>query len=532
MNNFEERRWHKAYPTEIKKNLVIPEASVYSLLSKTSETYGKRTAIIHDNTRISYEDLKDRTDRLAGAWNGIGLKKGDRIGLMISNQPDYIISYYAAMKLGLIVVQINPRYTARELLQIVNDSETTYIVVEENSIDTVNQLKEVFTFEQVFIVGKETNQYQSVDAMIRTSAPFDKDVLIQPKDEIAVIQYTGGTSGLLKGAMLTHNNLVANVYQSHAMYGNSMKFGKEVILTATPLYHVYAMTSAMNLGIFIGGTILLINKFEVNYVLESIKQYQPTFFPGVPRMYNAFVNHKNVEKYGLSSFKFCSCGSAPLPIEVIRKFEKLTGAVIGEGFGLSEASPSTHRNPPGGIRKVGSIGIPFPNTDCKIVDEENIELPIGTVGELIIKGPQIMKGYWKNDDETEYALRNGWLFTGDLAKQDEDGYFYIVGRKKEMVINGGFNVYPQEIENVLYEHPDIKECAIVGVPHSEKGEIVKAYLVPKDKVAIDFEEVKGFCYRNLTPYKVPKEFEIIDELPRNTVGKILKRILVEKERKK
>ncbi len=516
----------------MKSDIEIPEIPVYTLLKLTSQRYGKRTAIINENTTISYEELKDSVDRLASAWDNLGLKKGERIGLMISNQASYIISYYAAMKLGLIVVQINPRYTARELLQIVNDSSTIYMVVEEDSVETVRQLEDMYVFNHIFVTDKGDSSYPSIGEISKKTSPFDKEISIQPKDDVAVIQYTGGTSGVMKGAMLTHYNLVANVYQSYAMYGKRMEFGKECILTATPLYHVYAMTSAMNLGIYIGATILLVNKFEVTKVLEIIKQYQPTFFPGVPRMYNAFVNHKNAQEYGLSSFKFCSSGSAPLPIEVIRKFEKLTGAVIGEGFGLSEASPSTHRNPPSGIRKVGSIGIPFPNTDCKIVDDENIELPIGSVGELIIKGPQIMKGYWKNDEESTYALKNGWLYTGDLAKQDEDGYFYIVGRKKEMVINGGFNVYPQEVENILYEHPDIKECAVVGIPHPEKGEIVKAFLVPKDEAVIDFEEVKGFCYRNLTPYKVPKAFEIIDELPRNTVGKILKRILVDKETKK
>ncbi|RKQ35754.1 long-chain-fatty-acid--CoA ligase [Oceanobacillus halophilus] len=532
MNRLEEPRWYKSYPSDINRNLEIPEVPVYSLLKATSEKYDKRTAIIHENEKITYEQLKERIDMLAGAWNELGLRKGERVGLMISNQPNYIISYYAAMKLGLIVVQINPRYTARELLQIVNDSDTKYIVVEEESMETVKQLEDMYVFEHIFVTGKGNTEYPSIGKISESAIPFDKEVTIYPKDDVAVIQYTGGTSGLIKGAMLTHYNLVANVYQSYAMYGKRMEFGNEVVLTATPLYHVYAMTSAMNLGIYIGATILLINKFDVTKVLEIIKQYQPTFFPGVPRMYNAFVNHKNVEEYGLNSLKFCSSGSAPLPIEVIRKFEKLTDAVIGEGFGLSEASPSTHRNPPSGTRKVGSVGIPFPNTDCKVVDDEDMELPIGTVGELIIKGPQIMKGYWNNEEETKYALRNGWLYTGDLAKQDEDGYFYIVGRKKEMVINGGFNVYPQEIENILYEHPDIKECAVVGIPHPEKGEIVKAFIVPKEKVVIDFEEVKGFCYRNLTPYKVPKEFEIIEELPRNTVGKILKRVLVDKEKKK
>lgn len=533
MNNLEERRWHKAYPLEIKKKLEIPKKSLYSLLESTSESYGNQIAIIQDSKEISYQELKDKVDRLAGAWNEKGLKKGTRIGLMVSNDPYYIIAYYAAMKLGLIVVQINPRYTARELLQIANDSEINSIVVEEENFNTVQQVNGMYTFNHMFVTESTGNHQDSLDLLIENTEPLVKEIPISVKEDVAVIQYTGGTSGTIKGVMLTHFNLVANVYQSYAMYGDDMEFGKETVLTATPLYHVYAMTSAMNLGIYIGGSILLIKKFIVDDVLDMIKHYQPTFFPGVPGMYNAFINHEHVKEYGLDCLKFCSSGSAPLPVEVIREFEKITGAVIGEGFGLSEASPSTHRNPPKGIRKVGSIGIPLPGTDSMVVDENNQELPVNSVGELIINGPQITKGYWNNEEETRMALQNNWLYTGDLAMQDEDGYFFIVGRKKEMIINGGFNIYPQEVENILYEHPDIKECAVVGVPDPEKGEVVKAYIVSKDEEAeIDFDELKGFCYRSLTPYKVPKQFEVIESLPRNTVGKILKRKLIDDEKQK
>ncbi|MFA1821471.1 long-chain fatty acid--CoA ligase [Virgibacillus oceani] len=530
MSRLANRKWYHAYPENVKESLEIPEIPVYNLLETTAERNGNRTAILYEDKGISYEELKDRADRLANVWVQSGLRKEDRVGLMVSNQPCYIIAYYAAMKLGLIVVQINPLYTTRELIQIVNDSNVKSMVVEKRSMATFIKIEDMFQVEHVFVTYEESEKYRSIEGLIKTASPYNGSIDIRPKEDVAVIQYTGGTTGVMKGAMLTHNNLVANVYQSYAMYGEEMEFGKEVVLTVTPLYHVYAMTSAMNLGIYIGATVLLIKKFETEKVLEKIERYQPTFFPGVPRMYNAFVNHENVEAYGLDSLKLCSCGSAPLPVEVIRRFEGITGAVIGEGFGLSEASPSTHRNPPGGKRKAGSIGIPFPLTDCKIVDDEHAEVPAGTVGELIIKGPQVMKGYWQNNEETDRALKNGWLYTGDLAKQDEDGYFYIVGRKKEMVINGGFNVYPQEVENVLYEHPNIKECAVAGIPHPEKGEVLKAYLVPKDGAILDTEEVKGLCYRNLTPYKVPKEFEVIDELPRNTVGKILKRMLIEKEK--
>src|SRR5699024_10865510 len=428
------RRWYKSYPAEVKRDLEIPEITIYSLLQKASEQYGERIAIIHGDSKITYKELRDKIDRLAATWKEIGLEKGKRIGLMVSNDPFYIISYYAAMKLGLICVQINPRYTPRELLEIVNDSTPKCIVVEEESINTINKIEGLYQFDHIFVTYSNNEKYQSIEELLKSTITFNEETEIDVKNDTAVIQYTGGTTGTIKGAKLTHFNLVANVYQSHAMYGNAMRLGKEMIITATPLYHVYGMTSGMNLGIYLGATILLIKKFDVKQVLEFIKQYQPTFFPGVPRMYNAIVNHKYIDKYGLDSLKFCSCGSAPLPLEVIRKFEKITGTVIGEGFGLSEASPSTHRNPYNGTRKIGSIGIPFPNTDCKIMGEDNVELPVGTIGELVIKGPQVMKGYWENEIETKHTIKNGWLYTGDLAKQDEDGYFYIVGRKKEMII--------------------------------------------------------------------------------------------------
>ncbi|MFC2949679.1 long-chain-fatty-acid--CoA ligase [Virgibacillus sediminis] len=529
MQNLKERRWYKAYPEAMKKELRIPEVSVYSLLEETTVRCPHRQAVIQDGDSLTYQELKEQADRLAGAWKRLGLARGERIGLMVSNDPSYIIAYYAAMKLGMVVVQINPRYTARELLQIASDAEVAAITVEENTAETVRQLEGLYEFKHIFIAGSPHRTEASLESLIAQSKPLEKEAPVTPKEDTAVIQYTGGTSGVIKGAKLSHYNLVANVIQSYAMYGEDMEFGKETVLTATPLYHVYAMTSGMNLGIYIGATNLLIKKFAVDDVLEKIKEYQPTFFPGVPRMYNAFINHSKVREYGLDCLKFCSSGSAPLPMEVIRQFESITGAVIGEGFGLSEASPSTHRNPPKGIRKVGSIGIPLPGTDSKIVDEDSKELPANSVGELVIKGPQIMKGYWNNEEETRKSLKNGWLYTGDLAIQDEDGYFFIAGRKKEMIINGGFNVYPQEVENVLYEHPDIQECAVAGIPDPQQGEVVKAYIVAKQGASIDLEELKGFCYRSLTPYKVPKQFEVMETLPRNTVGKILKRKLVEAE---
>jgi long-chain acyl-CoA synthetase len=523
-----QRPWHSYYQHG---EVHIPEQSVYTMLKKTAERYGGQTAIIFEEEELSYLELKSKVDLLAGKWNELGFKKGERIGLMLANHPDYIISYYAAHALGLIVVQINPMYTARELLQIVTDAEVTSIVADASGRKTINEVSDLYSFRHMMAsqLSDSDGRYLKLEELIAFGIPLKSPAEINAKEDVAVIQYTGGTTGKMKGAMLTHFNLTANVYQSCLMYGESMVQGKETVLIATPLYHVYAMTSGMNLGIFIGGRLLLFRKFEIDDVLEKIKKHRPTFFPGVPKMYIAFVNHPEIEEAKLSCLKLCSSGSAPLPVEIIQRFERLTGTRIGEGFGLSEASPSTHRNPPFGKRKIGSIGIPVPETDCMIVDADNGELGAKSVGELLIKGPQIMKGYWNNEAETHAALQNGWLYTGDLATMDDEGYFYIVGRKKEMIILGGFNIYPQEIEGVLFEHPDVKEAAVVGLPDEEHGERVKAYVVPKDGKTIDKEELRGYCYTKLTPYKVPKQFEVRGSLPRNTVGKLLKRLLIKEE---
>ncbi|KKK37206.1 long-chain fatty acid--CoA ligase [Mesobacillus campisalis] len=533
MKNLTNRPWFKYY-NQI-ADLEIPELPLYSMFEQTVSDYGDHVAIIFEDEKITYRQLKDQVDRLAGAWREMGFEKGERLGLMLANHPDYVICYYAAQALGVTIVQINPMYTPRELLQIINDAKVSSIVGDPLAKTTIQEVNHLYSFN--YIIGSQTEtwgetEFKSIDELILFSAPLESPAKVNVHEDIAVIQYTGGTTGKMKGAMLTHYNLVANVIQSYSMYGDQMVKGEETVLTATPLYHVYAMTSAMNLGIYIGATLLLFRKFEVQDVLEKIKKYRPTFFPGVPRMYISFVNHPDIDKYNLDCLKTCSSGSAPLPVEVIKRFEKLTGAVIGEGFGLSEASPSTHRNPPFGIRKVGSIGIPMPKTDCMIIDNNGNELGPKCVGELLLRGPQIMKGYWANQEETASTLQNGWLHTGDLAMMDEDGYFYIVGRKKEMIIVGGFNIYPQEIEGVLYEYPDIKEAAVVGIPHEEHGELVKAYIVPKDGVEIDLEELKGYCYSKLTPYKVPKVIEVREKLPRNTVGKLLKRLLVKEELEK
>lgn len=505
--------------------MIDSKISVYTMLEEATNKFYDHTAIVDANERITYSELKQRVDHLANAWKRIGFKKGERIGLMIGNNINYIVSYYAALKIGLIVVQINPRYTTRELSLIVEDSSISYMVAERDNVEKITEVNKKYHLKNIFYTTNSNNDCKSLHDLIRDSKPLSEAESIDPLEDIAVIQYTGGTSGAIKGAMLTHDNLVSNVIQSKIVYGNKMLFGEEVFLGATPLYHVYGMTSAMNLGLYMGAKIILLDDYNVTKLLNIIEGERVTFLPGVPKFYSDIANYENPEEIDLSSLKICSCGSAPLPVEVINRFEQVTNSIIVEGFGLSEASPSTHRNPIEGERKPGSIGLPLPETLCKIVDDNDKELNHNEVGELIIKGPQVMKGYWENEAETAEALKNGWLYTGDLAKYDEDGYFYIVGRKKEMIITGGFNVYPQEVENVIYDYPSIKEVAVLGVEDEDKGEAVKAFVVPHDGENIDLKKLQDHCYKNLTPYKVPRTFEIIDSLPRNTVGKILKREL-------
>ncbi|MFJ8259558.1 long-chain fatty acid--CoA ligase [Peribacillus asahii] len=527
MQNSAYKPWTQWYDDKV-NNLNLPMVSLYSLLENTAERFPHHNAIIFKDRMIDYKTLKKQVDKLAASWKDIGFEKGERIGLMMANHPLFIVSYYAAHALGLTVVQVNPMYTLRELLEIIKDTQMPYIVFDQQASQTIKAAQVEYQFKVCMSIEDRTGGTKSISEMIEYEKEIDHPVQINPLEDIAVIQYTGGTTGKIKGAMLTHYNLTSNALQSITLYGDTIVPGEEVIFLTAPLYHAQAMTASMNVGIYLGATILLFSKFELQSFFENVKKYRPTFFGGVPKMYNEIIKHPEVEKYGLGCLKICVSASAPLPADIIKRFHELTGVTILEGFGISEASPSTHRNP-SNKTKLGSIGIPFPGTDCKIVDDKNKELGVNEIGELLIKGPQIMKGYLNNEKETKLALQNGWLHTGDLARMDEEGFFYIAGRKKEMIIVGGFNIYPQEVEEVLYEYPGIKEAAVVGIPSPEFGEEVKAYLVPRDGATINIDDVKKYCYTKLTRYKVPKKYEIMQELPRNTVGKILKRILVKKE---
>jgi long-chain acyl-CoA synthetase len=379
--------------------------------------------------------------------------------------------------------------------------------------------------QNLFMDVRYDDKVRNFAALIRQSQPLASGCSLQSGD-LALLQYTGGTTGVAKGVMLTHGNIVANVMQISAWFPELQR-GRERLVAILPFFHVFGMTVTMNWALFTGSTIILVPKFQVDEFLKLLHKSRPTIFPGVPTIFVAIVNHPKITEYDLSSIRFCITGSAPMPVEILTQFEKMTGSVIVEGFGLSESSPVTHVNPIGGVRKPGSIGLPVSDTDARLVplSLSDQDVPVGEEGELVIKGPQVMKGYWNMPDETTQVLRDGWLYTGDIAKMDEDGYFYIVDRKKDMVIAGGYNIYPREIEEVLYMHPKVMDAVIIGIPDPYRGETVKAFVVPKPGMELTEKEVFDFCRTKLAAYKMPKVVELREALPKTMVGKVLRREL-------
>jgi long-chain acyl-CoA synthetase len=546
------RPWFKKYEPNVPYSLNYEEVPLFKILEDSAVKYPKKTAITFYNYSITYEELLKKVESFKTALYDLGIRKGDRVALMLPNTPHYIISYFAVLKLGAIVVQMNPLYSKSEMEFILKDSSAKALITLDLFLDKVLQIKDNIP-TKIFIIGRVKeflnfplnffyslktifskvpsipNDFHVFSSLLYTN-PKIIDVQINPKEDVAVLQYTGGTTGRPKGAMLTHFNLYANVKQLLAWTTN-IDYGNERTLIVIPLFHVYAMTVGMNYTLAIGGNVVLLPKFDLKQVIEAIEKYKITNFPGVPAIYNAINNYKEISKYNLTSVKLCLSGAAPLPIQVKQQFEKITGAKLIEGYGLSEASPVTHANPIYGENREGSIGLPLPDTDAKIVDlKTGEELSPGKEGELVIKGPQVMKGYWNNEEETKQVLKDGWLFTGDIAKMDEDGYFYIVDRKKDMIIVHGFNVYPRNIEEVLYKHPKIKEAAVVGIKKPEiADEIVKAYVVVKEGETLTKEELLSYLKEHLTYYEIPSEIEFTSEIPKSLIGKPLRRVLREKD---
>jgi len=555
-----EKPWLKFYEPHVPEHIDYPEIVMPAALEETARKYPDHTALIFNNAKIAFREYNEAVDRFAAALQGLGVKKGDRVAVHLLNCPQFPIAYYAVLRIGGIVVPCNPVYTAREMRHQVRDSGAEVMVTLSLMYPIIKQIRAETELRHVIVANiktylppllrilftllKEKKGGHRVDISGDANTYWFTDVLdkgpAKPQpveltgDDTAVLMYTGGTTGVSKGAQLTHQNILVNACQCKVWI--SAGEAEDISLTALPLYHSFAMTTCMNLDTLVGAAMLLIpNPRDLKDILKNITKHKPTFYPGVPAMYVAINNYPDLSKYDLSSIKSCVSGAAGLPVEVQKRFQELTGAKLAEGYGLSEATPVTHANPIYGDNRVGTIGVPWPDTEAKIVDIETGEKVLGVdeAGELCIRGPQVMKGYWNMPEETANSLREGWLYTGDIAIMDEDGYFKIVDRKKDMILGaGGFNVYPREIEDVLYEHPKVLEVAAAGIPVAGKGERVKVYVVLKESETATEEEIIAFCRENLAPYKVPKFVEFRTELPKTMVGKILRRVLVEEDKKK
>jgi len=553
-----EKVWLENYEPGVPHTIDYPELSLYQLFKQSAETYKQNAAVHFMGKELTYEELNSQVNSLASALSEMGVKKGDRVAVHLPNSTQFPIAFFAALSIGAVVVPCNPLYVAREMEYQLKDSgaETVitltrfYNMIKEVQPKTnvknviVSHIKDYFPgfLSFLYTVAKEKKEgdrveiskedYSFTDLISKHSGKNPPPVEVDPSDR-AVFLYTGGTTGVSKGAVLQHRNLVANCLQVKA-WCTDYEDGKEVILGVLPFFHSYGLTTILNLGLLNGAKLVLLPRFELDNVLKAIDKQKPTLFPGVPTIYVAINNAQDLHKYDIKSIRICISGAAPLPVEVQQEFEKNTGGKLVEGYGLSETSPVTHANPIYGKRKPGSIGLPMPDTEYRIVDVEtgDKEMPVGEPGEICIRGPQVMEGYLNMPDETAQSIRNGWFYTGDIAKADEEGYAYIVDRKKDMVIAGGFNIYPRDIEEVLYTHPKIMEAAVAGIRDPYRGETLKAYVVLKEGESLTEEEVREFCKSNLAPYKVPKLVEFRDELPKTMIGKVLRRMLREEEEKK
>jgi long-chain acyl-CoA synthetase len=547
-----ERPWFKHYDEPVPHSLEYPSSTIYQLLERTTEKYPNNTALVFFGNTITYEALSEDVGRLAQGLHELGIGKGDHVLLMLPNCPQMVMAYYSLFRLGAVAVPANPLYQERELEHQISNSGAETVICLDVFYPKIASVRSRLKIPRVIVtriqeylpaikkLAYSFKQRASGEVSIGEDAGVMsfKDLIRPPQDrarlpeaspeDVAILQYTGGTTGVSKGAMITHANIIANTYQMRAWYF-IIREGKEVLLGILPLFHTYGIAVCMNLSISAGSALVLLPRFSPLDIFKSIQEHRATFFPGIPGIYAALGHHRGVKKWDLSSVTYCVSGSAPLPVKTLEDFEGLTGSVILEGYGLTEASPVTHSNPLHTGRKVGSIGMPLPDTDCKIVDLETgeKEVPPGETGELCIRGPQVMKGYWNNSRETDLTLRAGWLYTGDVARMDEEGYFYIVDRKKDMIISEGYNVYPNEIDEMLAEHPKVLEAAVVGVPDKLKGEKIVAFVVLKDGEAASQEDIVTYCREHLARYKVPKRVEIREELPKSPVGKVLKRILRE-----
>lgn len=558
--------WLRHYAQGVPAALDIPDHPLTWLLDSTVSKYPSHAAFIYYGTSMSYARFSSLANRFATTLQRLGIQKGDRVAVALPNIPQYPIAYYGALRAGAVVVPTNPLYTEREMQHQLADSGARAIVMLDMFYPVVRAIREKTALEHIILTSpadylppllhrlyplsqrsakhpeprlteqelREDKMLHTMSALLESHAKSGIEVFNLPVsahgDDLAVLQYTGGTTGLSKGAMLTHRNLLVNALQTRAWYSEA-RDAQEIALCVAPFFHSYGMTVGMNLSIAAAATMVLLPQFKVKEVVKAIRRYHPTELPGIPTMYLAIMQEMGKHSKELRSIKYCISGASALPAKMRIDWEHLTGGKLVEGYGLSEAAPVTHCNPLNGDVREGSIGLPLPNVDCTILDEQSGEpLPAGGVGEIAVKGPNIMQGYWNQPGETADIFLHGWMRTGDIGRMDEDGFFYVVDRAKDLIKASGFNIFPREVEEVLFHHPAVQEAAVIGVPHEYRVETVAAVIVLKPGFAPTEQtrqDIIAYCKKQLTPYKVPKIVEFRESLPKSLIGKVLKRELRE-----
>jgi long-chain acyl-CoA synthetase len=549
----EERIWHKAYAQGVPPSIDYEKITMPEALERTVRNFPDNTALVMMGKKISYQELDELVNRFAAALAALGIQKGDKVAILLPNLPQGFVAAQAVFKLGGVVVMHNPLYTETELAYQLNDSDSKMAISLDLLVPRILKLKEKTSLETVIAchirdylpfpkkqlfpfvkkdMHRKTDPSEGVHDFLDLvkkypPTPPQREILL---DDLATLLYTGGTTGISKGVMLTHGNLSINVQQLKGWFYDA-EDGKETMLGIFPIFHAAGFTVVMNQSIFRGAEVILVPRPEAGGILEMTQKFRPSVLTCVPTIFVGILNHPHFSKTDFSCIKYTVSGAAPLALDTIREWEKVTGSTIVECYGLSETTLLSHANPWGGKAKVGSVGVPVSDTDCRIVDVDTgtQEMPMGKPGEILLKGPQLTQGYYKNPEETAHAIRDGWFYTGDVGYMDEEGYLFISDRKKEMIIAGGFNIYPREIDEVLFEHPKIQEACAVGIPDPYRGETVKAFIVTKADETLTEDEVIAFCREKLAAYKVPKRVEFMDELPKSTVGKVMRRKLKEME---
>ena len=585
------RPWLKSYADGVPQTIEYPHMSVGRLLDQVAGAYPNSDAVVFQGEALTWHEIQTLSARFAVALHNLDVRKGDRVALLLPNVPHFVIAYYAVLKLGAVVVAINPLFTDGEIATYVQKTDTSVILTLDVLYERIGALPAASPVRHVLVgnaldfmsarvrfaaglVGRMDSWAAAADRihsgiggrLVRSldrlerkhrdlrrirEAPKPKspipfgpsvhsfrdlvarskgaeiEVEVEP-ESLAVLLYTTGTTGTPKAAMLSHANLIANAYQIRFWFPE-FEVGSETILAVLPFFHAYGLTLVMNAGLALAARSVLIPRPIMIDILEAVQKFRPTALPGVPALFVSMVNSDRVKEYDLHSIRVCVSGGAPLPVEISERFHAITGGHLYEGYGLTEASPLTHAQPSDQSAPAGSIGVPVADTDAKLVDDNDNPVQPGEPGELVVRGPQVMMGYWKEPDDTAQVLREGWLYTGDVARMDENGFFYIVDRKKDLIITGGENIAPREVEEAIYRHPAVSEAAVAGIPHDMGGEIAKAFIVLKPGESVTAAEMKRWLSRNLAHYKVPREIEFRDELPKSSMGKVLRRPLVQEE---